>query len=334
MASILLMSEKGNSLPLANSLARHGHLVKMHLNKKNGTFLQGSKNPTQVQAPRMLDQYDLIIEEPSTDRLEGAFMNDPLVTKLHRDTEYRNKVLNFLYGDRRVRGRMHYAQLLGWFGDEGFVPPLFLCRPYIRLMDGDRGPMTSGMGCVVTPDVQPDKVMELFGPFTEFLQKINYQGLFGVQALICKEQFVPLGPTAWDCCTLLGIQEVLRQDLGQALLDLKLKGKPRQDFLQNTYAVSVRLTLPPWPYGGQWPPINEPVVQVPEPALKHFHLGASDLGQVGVVTARGDDAREAKRRAYRTIQNTVQQQDVQFRSDIGDQCEDLVKDLREWGWLA
>ena len=106
MASVLLMSDFGDGLPIAIKLAREGHIVKVYIRQKKAKrSLQGFKNPSQVQSPKMLDQYDLILFDMAglgqqadsmvkqgRSVIGGGSFND----KLELDREYGEKVARSL----------------------------------------------------------------------------------------------------------------------------------------------------------------------------------------------------------------------------------------------
>lgn len=62
MASILLVSQHGDGIPLALRLSQDKHLVKCTLSDKRAKLsLRGFRNPSVLPAPKMLEQYDLIL---------------------------------------------------------------------------------------------------------------------------------------------------------------------------------------------------------------------------------------------------------------------------------
>lgn len=107
MASVLMLSEQGDGIPLALRLRDEGHIVKIHFtdNKLKQAF-QGFSNPSKVTNPRiMLEQYDLVISDMVghgglCDELKakgklvlgGGTFND----KLELDRNYGEKVMERL----------------------------------------------------------------------------------------------------------------------------------------------------------------------------------------------------------------------------------------------
>jgi phosphoribosylamine-glycine ligase len=131
----------------------------------------------------------------------------------------------------------------------------------------------------------------------------------------------------------------------------KLQLKQSLPSFREEYAIAVRLSMPPYPFG-DIPELKHyfkmyegvQVLQVPKEAERHIHYYdvqsisgkmcmAGIDGALGCVTARGATIRECQRRVYRTIKNIVISKDVQYRSDIGSDWQKDIDQLKEWGWL-
>lgn len=124
------------------------------------------------------------------------------------------------------------------------------------------------------------------------------------------------------------------------------------------YGLSVRLSIPPYPYAYQYP--SRPAFRPAREALKYIWFGdvvaegegyaaAGWDGNLGVVTSYGGDVGEARRRCYRTIER-LSIPHLQYRTDIGDFARNLpyinewshqsqerigaVKLMERWGWLS
>lgn len=339
MASILLLSEKGQILPIGGRLKNEGHLVKVWIKDGNQEILKGSRNPSRIQkALQMLEQYDLILCESKLSEMafeiqqagKAVLGSNSVVGKLMSDLEYQQKVINFILGKQGPLEGIT-VRLAGWMGPEGFSPLSLLSLPCTYFMDKDKGYNTEGMGSLVVFLNEGSKLTEVLYPFQDFLLKAKYQGPFNVNLRVkgplhecysINSCFIPED--------LLAGAELLKQPLFEFLLDLLDKGQKGQAW--NGLGLSVKLSAPPWPYIGV--PVKAGYLEIPEQAKKHLSLGAPETGILGVATARGEDLREARRRVYRTIQNSVQDKRVQYREDIGLEGENDIKALKEWGWLA
>jgi len=109
-------------------------------------------------------------------------------------------------------------------------------------------------------------------------------------------------------------------------------------------SIAVRLSVPPWPSAEpDQSSLGMPIEGLSSDSLKHVYLtdamrvgssyqySASD-GVVAKVTAHGKRIREARARAYRTV-DRITLPDKQFRSDIGDRASDSIDLLKSWKWL-
>ncbi|KKN05355.1 hypothetical protein LCGC14_1088190 [marine sediment metagenome] len=90
-------------------------------------------------------------------------------------------------------------------------------------------------------------------------------------------------------------------------------------------------------------PLGVPIVGLNTHNLRHIWLHdvqmendryvcAGNGGNLGVITARGDTIREARRRVYRTMDNLIIP-NVMYRRDIGGRVNNDIITLKEWQWL-
>lgn len=339
MASILLLSEKGKILPIGGRLRNEGHIVKVWFRDNLEGVLKGSRNPSRVMSPTsMLEQYDLVLMEP---KLGQEFekvkeSNKPIlgcnsiVGRLQNDLEYKRKVMQYLLGKQEELEGLE-VRVFSWITPMGLSPICLLAMKVNRFMDGDKGIQTEGMGSLTLALKEGDPLIKLLHPFTEFLQKANYLGPITVNAKVkgdlCYTKDIEIGFDPLD--TLAGC-EMLKTSLFEFLFDLTEKGKEGK--VWEGLGISVLLSIPPWPHGNAF--TEGDYLNVPEPARKHFSIADPRLGILGVASSRGQDVREARRRVYRTINNSVVSKDCQFRGDIGLIAEDDMITLREWGWLT
>jgi hypothetical protein len=338
MASILLLSDKGRILPIGGWLKNEGHIVKCWVRHGGDELLRGSRNPSRVtQYSRMLEQYDLVLSETGltdqSDEIRKAGKTslgcNPVVEKLMQDKGYQEKVLEYLIGKREPLSGIH-VRLTGWLSASGFSPLILLALPSYHFMDRDKGQVTEGMGSLVVYLQGESKLTQTLLPFEEFLVKAKYQGPFTVTLQVKGElwniqqvdsHFIPED--------VLAGAELLKGSLFEFLFDLLEQGKEGKAW--TGLGISVKVTVPPWPYLGEI--IKAGYVDVPEPARKHFSVADQWLGVLGVATSRGEDVREARRRVYRTISNSVRDPRVQYREDIGVGADKDLETLRSWGWL-
>jgi hypothetical protein len=338
MASILLLSDKGRILPIGGWLKNEGHIVKCWFKQGGDELLKGSRNPARVtQYSRLLEQYDLILAEAS---LAGpaqevqqagkqALGCNGVTNKLMMDLDYQKKVLEYLVGKREPLMGIQ-MRLTGWLSAGGFSPLILLSLPSYHLMERNKGPETEGMGSLAVFLQGDSKLAQTLLPFEEFLLKAKYQGPFSATVQVkgdlwsisqIDSQFIPED--------VLAGAELLKISLFEFLFDLLEEGQKGKAW--DGLGLSITVTAPPWPYLGV--PVKAGYIDVPEPARKHFSAADQWLGVLGVATSRGEDVREARRRVYRTISNSVQDPRVQYREDIGIEGDKDLLVLKEWGWL-
>ena len=220
------------------------------------------------------------------------------------------------------------------------VLPLATSQDHKRLLDGDAGPNTGGMGAyspapVVTPNVHAKVMHEIIQPTLAGMAKdgIPYTGFLYAGLMIDAEG----NPKALEFNCRMGDPETqpimmrLKSDLLEVMTHAA-DGTLDQIELQwdRRYALGVVMAahgyperprkadvvsgLPPTPPGSE-PESAEAMV---------FHAGTTQLskalvtsgGRVLCVTALGESAKAAQARAYETLA-TIRFDGMQFRRDIG-----------------
>ena len=336
MASILVLSKLGRNLPLAGRLKNEGHIVKVWF-ESSVEALKGSRNPAVVKNPTyLLEQFDLVVSEEGlgaqADKIEKAgkrVMGCSTVTdKLILDKAYQAKVLDFLgVVSDPIEGLE--LELTGFMSTQGFDNLVMLSLPSYLFMEGDKGIKTGGMGSLVVFLDKGTKLAKALLPFEMFLLKAGYIGGFTLKMQVKGElwHILELGTTFIPESILAGA-ELLKTSLFDYLFGLQ-EGVAGQ--VWDGLGMSVVTSVPPWPYGGV--ATTKEMLNIPEAGKKHFSLGDPLLGVLGVVSAKGSDVREVRRRVYRTVGNSVSDREVQYRSDIGIIQEKDLQTLKEWGWL-
>lgn len=337
MASILVLSENGRELPIANKLKSEGHIVKVWIKNGNGEILKDSRNPSRIQNPtRLMEQYDLILAsgrvpeqaQLAWDAGKMVLGCNSVMGKLMTDIGYQQKVLDFILGKQELIEGIE-IRLTGWVSESGFTPLFLLSLPSLYFMEGDKGVKTGGMGSLVVTLPQDSNLTKLLLPFGEYLQKARYLGPFTASFKIKNTLWNILEVTSCFIPEdIIAMAEILKCSLFEFLFGL-LEGRKGEAW--ESFGLSVNLTAPPWPYMG--PPIKVGYIEVPEPAKNHFSPADLWLGVLGVASARGWDVREARRRVYRTVSNSVVDRTCQYREDIGLTQEKDLQALREWGWV-
>lgn len=233
----------------------------------------------------------------------------------------------------------HKVFLCGFFNGREWVKPLMLAVLTTRLMPAGLGPECGITGVVLKAAIDIPDYMRRIGKNLKKLSLkelitvgITKDGIFGVGCGIVPE-------------LVYTISEGIRGDLSDLLFGVS-KGITEDSGLSEDYVVGVKLTAPPFPY--RRPGLSLDVLSVggiDDGNIKHIYpcglftrngqvndyLLAPDYGNAMFVTARGRTLKEARRRAYRTLDN-IKIEGKQYRIDVGATAEeafevDFVKEL-------
>lgn len=198
-----------------------------------------------------------------------------------------------------------------WRGDRFYYHHVVLVEH--GFMDGGVGVDTVS-GCLLFP-VNPSS------PIMEFsisrLEPLMRKGLYVGPVWVGVKPIV--GFELMRCAALL---EVLKGEVGEALF-----GKVVD--LRFEKAIALHLSVPPFPNAPLRLGERVSKVEVSAAAFKHTYLYDAPVGgDLGYVTARGVDIREAKRRVYRTIRGVSSKTPLQYRLDIGEASGHVWQQLR------
>jgi phosphoribosylamine---glycine ligase len=217
--------------------------------------------------------------------------------------------------------------------DGRHVLALATSQDHKRLLDGDEGPNTGGMGAyspapVVTPNVHARVMHEIIGPTVQGMAKDGhpFTGFLYAGLMIDANG----APKTVEFNARLGDPEAqvilmrLKSDLAQVLMHAT-DGTLDQAELQwdRRYALGVVMAAAGYPQS----PRRADVVTGLPPAADDaivFHAGTAHLngrtltagGRVLCVTALGDSVRKAQQRAYDTLAG-IRFDGMQYRQDIG-----------------
>ncbi len=211
--------------------------------------------------------------------------------------------------------------------------PFFTAQDYKRLLDGDLGPNTGGMGSIspsptITSALEKEIMATIVEPTLKGLvaEGAPYQGILYVGLMLTAE-----GPFVLEFNARLGdpeAQSVLRRlqtdwiDIVDAVLEHRL------DQLQlawsNETAVAVVLASAGYPGPYKKGEVILGLDRINDPVVTPFHSGTkkegdqilTNGGRVLCLTALGKDQQEARERAYRAV-DRVSFHGMQYRKDIG-----------------
>jgi phosphoribosylamine--glycine ligase len=213
------------------------------------------------------------------------------------------------------------------------VLPLATSQDHKRLLDGDAGPNTGGMGAyspapVVTPNIHHRVMHEIIRPTIAGMAKdgIPFTGFLYAGLMIDKDGH----PKTLEFNTRMGDPETqpimmrLKSDLYDVLMHAT-EGTLDQIELHwdRRFALGVVMAAHGYPLN---PRKGDEIVGLPRPSedAHVFHAGTADRdgrvvtsgGRVLCVTALGDTARAAQHRAYEVLKG-IEFDGAQYRRDIG-----------------
>lgn len=357
MATVTLISKSSDDLALALKFAEAGHVTRV-FNPKLGQAFKGFKNPTMLTSlnPRN-HQADLtlVLTEGAGELVSQLTDREQLVSggglffdRLTSDLDYLTQVIGLTGGGRRAQPEDEGIQCSvgGWFlGDRWLDQTLYWAIHKLRMLEDNHGTKTPGMGCVVAWADPCSLTHMVLGALTPLLTKVAYLGPLEASCIIDSGRVHTFGFSSPRPGVISALMELSRLHPFDFLYRTATGTPDDWPKTQDRYGLSVRLSMPPWPY-----PLNSTwfagakVVAVPTEAAKHVWQSDISLvdnepraggidGSLGFVTARGRDPQECTRRANRTIRNIVQLPDVQYRRDITTGAEEQVAQLTDWGWL-
>jgi hypothetical protein len=193
----------------------------------------------------------------------------------------------------------------GWFnGDEWVYHSITSTFVDTRLLTGDLGPQTQGMGSAMFfyRHAKPKLFKETLYRLTGVLRRVDYRG--PISALTRGGSVVELRPS-FDMNTLNVMTHLLDTEVGKGLSDCA-RGQGKQWKVSFAFGVGVKVTVPPFPCN---------------------HDG--DNGIIGTVVGTGSTINEARRVAYGRIR-AMDTPNLQYRLDIGERAvREIPQLLRE-----
>lgn len=341
MASILMLSRANEGIPLANRLAQEGHICKIFSLEYEG-LMQNGHNPSYIKDPfSLLEQFDLVLsttaglgdmaetcKERGKPTIGGSF-ND----KMELDQEYCNSVISLLYPNVKdlPAGMGIKICVTGWFNGKGFLSFSHSLK-YDKMMEHNRG-VDINTGCVTWICKENRLIKESLIPLIDLLTKVTYVGPITIDLAVFEDTVIPLNFTTTLDTSFYSFLELVKCSTWDILWKCTLEDTIQQ-VRETDFSISVNLSIPPYPYLNTegYEPL-ESYLNIPPPARPHTFCFPQVNGFLGYICARGESINEARRRVYRTINNIVLSDSIQYRSDIGYNFEDKFQQLKQWGWL-
>jgi phosphoribosylamine--glycine ligase len=245
----------------------------------------------------------------------------------------------------------------GWFGPHGFNKALCENWEFKKFMNDDLGVATGEQGTVLRYVEKSELAEKVLFPLAEELHRLNYIGYVDVNCMIAKDGTpYPLEFTCRPGWPLFQIQQALhRGDPAQWMLDL-INGK---DTLRCSpdVAVGVVLSMPDYPYHGLYLKdlCGIPIYGVTDKNRKHIYPSFVQKGTapcmdgnkvvnksmwvtagsyVLTVAGTGETVCEAKKKAYKTLDELDMPNSIMYRTDIGHRLEKQLPELQDMGYAS
>lgn len=219
---------------------------------------------------------------------------------------------------------------VGFFNGRSWITPVFYAILDQKLAAGDLGPNVGAMGTSLMRSSSSIILNELTAGFSRM----------GLRDMVTVFQ-ADDGITGIGCGFVYDILECIIEGMKDRVTDLFFElatGTAKNIDFTRDLVVSVKLTVPPFPYlSGQV--IRQPIQGLNDENLKHVYLDGVQIlddgymicsasGCVLKAAARGRDLREARRRVYRTLEN-LETEAKQYRIDIGQKAQGILNQLEE-----
>lgn len=234
--------------------------------------------------------------------------------------------------EERVEGREFSVHVLIDGADYRILP---MVRDYKRLLDGDRGPNTAGIGAVAAAvewdrDLVSGLRSRIIEPTIDGLLKdgIDYNFILYIGVMVTRDGPIALEynvrPGSPEFPALLALARTSGLEMFTAAHDGKLGSLDIEWNSDEPYSVAVTLTAPGYPFssdgfgekisgldglgGDVWPLVEDMCAD---------HGPSVSNGRVLTLIARGKSFQEARDRAYRNV-DVIRFRGLHCRRDIGD----------------
>ena len=217
----------------------------------------------------------------------------------------------------------------------------------LELMDGRRGPKAM-MGITTWTGNESSRLYkEGIGKILPLLRKVGFIGFISLRTQIEDDMLEGIEINTTLDNSISPFLEMYKGKVNDLLYGIAANAI-RKVYFKSNIAIGVVLAIPPYPYNISYNG-NVVINGLDKNNLKHFwgydvhrekdsYLSSSCGGQIGMVTARGDEVlnysplRDARRRVMRTI-NNIHVEDQMYRLDIGGRVEGDRDKLKRGGWL-
>lgn len=349
MSSAIVLAKTGEGTFLASRLANEGHVTRVFVENGEPSYV-GYSNPSRMVKLKDLP-YDILVagdgslEVPTDQPVIGS---NEFTLRFYNVEQYHNDVLQYLMDQDSLHPEDssldQFTLVTLWYSQGELVPVSFLHLVYSRMLEGGRGCQIPAFGQGVATKLWPAErlLVPLMPRLNELMHKVQYTGPVVIRFHVDEDIVYYHGIDFRMYAALhTGVFELVKLPLFDFLWRLSIG---EQDIpVREDYALSLRLSTPPFPYGLDYPVDGYQVINFEHQAMNHVYLDglrqergavllAGNSGRIGWVTARGESVQEARRRLFRTVKNARPIPEVQYRRDVGNEMEELINLLDVGGW--
>lgn len=233
-----------------------------------------------------------------------------------------------------------------FFNGKHFAYPINVSFEHKHFLTGGIGPLTGEMGTSMFYSEDGGKLFqETLLKIEPYLARTNYRGFIDINSIVTERGAYPLEFTSRFGYPQLDIQQELHKTEWGELLFKLAKGTLREFSVSQAFAIGVVIGAAGMPFEiaynkyGRGLPIygiteeNKKFIKLSQVCKKEGKYFTAGSGYVLTVNGSGKTIEEAKKRAYRIVEQIIIP-NIVYRTDIGDHWKTDAPKLKAWGYLS